>query len=332
MFVGSATGRPQHDTQVPAQQHLGASLSQGVKQQRSVLLNFYCDEEGQQHADALYDALQQRHQNIEAVNGCELFGLKQLTSVQLHSGILLACMAAWMERNTHGPHSHLQIVPKVTAFRDHESAYATRIKEHIRFAAKHCEHWVKPSKEEVADFYGRLLLPYVWPEKPIGSWAAADVHLMHLSDQDAEQQWANFANDAAPPQAFVVSTPEACNILPDFFSGILSKKDRSKLQKVYPQTGSEGSWQRATLAALLIHDQDTLASLDSLVTKAEVELLVTLDFNCNKIRVFGRDPGMCIWTQGSPAECSFSIQLLAHAPRQPPGTPLLLAQPMLCCW
>ena len=304
------------------QQHVSEpDIGTQVSNDHPVLLCFESDEEGQQHAESLAEALRQALQvsEIDVVRGYHHFNISQGSPIQFHGNVVAACAKSWQLQDKAAWVDELQ--KQLAQLTDFEANYKSGVEIGIAgakgmFEAIEKQEGIHQAKKEAA-FLECLGTGRLWPSalQVCVEHGIQHVQLRETNTDDAISSQIQHSNDTAL-QIFLVSQAEPCNTLLDFLS-IIDKPEQRKLRTMLAGMEAGPEWQRATLAAFLIRDQEQLAALHSIVKSTTLELQLNLVISCESFVLAPMTKPL--YTDGTEATCRISVPLFAYASSSKPG-------------
>lgn len=282
-----------------------------------VLLVFACGEEGQQHADALHDAVSRHSTGVQLVSGFQLFTAVQSmesSSLQFHSGVLSACAKAYQQCQAgQGTILFVAALKMQLAMAEQHVTAAQSQTEVDWKNAKHMWEASSQLQQDIAAAATTCMKP------DLRKWGACWLQIEAGSELgDQLSKVAAAMSRSADLKVIVTSTPEPSSALLDFWSSF-NTKERNLLAQMLTKLPSNATWQQAALAAFFIQDPREIAVLSAIVHESTVELLVTLALQCTKITLSKSDHVNGLYDNGKLAQCDVSVQLYAYASRQMQG-------------
>ena len=306
--------------QVPS----AGSRDRAPVQTTPVLLVFADGEDGEQHAEALRDAIAHHIPSVQLISGFQVFPEAQAmegSSLHFHGGVASACAKAWKTHQaSQGPTKFVSILQSqldtagslVDDYQCQTQGFWTSAK--VMWQQSRLYNTEATAAQSALQFF----LENFWPVEA-RDWGMTFEHV--TAGSEFLQQLGVRAQamlSSAALQGVLISKPEPCSTLPQFLSGF-KKNECRILAEMLTKLHDVVTWQQPTLAAFLIQDPQEVAALNDFVQQIRVELLVTLTLQCTKftlsrsIHVNGLD------TNGTLAQCDVSVQLYAYASRQMQG-------------
>ena len=290
-----------------------------------VLLVFACGEEGQQHAEALHDAVSRHKSGVQLVSGFQIFTAVQSmesSPVQFQSGVLLACLEAWQACQSNQGSSFVAALQLHLAKAERYVAAAQsktkQVWANVKFSWEASDHYEEAARsfEETFGWF----VKQACSQSDLNKWGSHRLSIAAGSELGDLHVTAGNMSSAAGMEAVVISRLEPCSALQHFLPSFNSKDCNLLTQMMSKlQCGDVEKWQQAALAAFLVQDPREIAEFNVLVHESRVELLVTLALQCTKITLSQGDYVNGLYANGELAQCDVSVQLYAYASRQMQG-------------
>ena len=229
-----------------------------------VLLVFACGKEGQQHTEALQDALANKLPNVQLISGFQLFSEVQTMESSLlhfHGGVVSACAKAWQKYQAGQGHTRFveTLQSQLVLAGDFEAQYQQQIKAVWKSVKSMWEIACNlDTQASTTDNMFKFLVEHIQPKDCMRHWGADK--FAHMTGSELGEQLADKAqamSSSTDLQAVLTTTSELCWTLPQFFS-CFSNEERRLLVEVLDKVQAEVVWQQAVLAAFLIQDLKNL--------------------------------------------------------------------------
>ena len=289
-----------------------------------VLLVFACGEEGQQHTEALQDALSNQLPNLQLISGFQLFSEAQTMEsslLQFHGGVVSACAKAWQKYQADQGHtSFMETLQSQLAL---AGEFVAQYQQQIKDIWKSLKGtWETGCAHNTQAFAAEFMLKcLVMRTQLTDSVRHLGANFAHMTGSELGEQLAVRAqamSSSTDLQAVLTSTSELCWTLPQFLSSF-SNEERRLLVEVLSKVQAEVVWQQAALAAFLIQDPQEVTALNTIVQKSRVELLVTMTLQCTKFTLSRSNHVNGLYNGGQVAQCDVSVQLYAYTSQQMQG-------------